>query len=114
MTDRSADAEAEVVAFEIRLRTIRRLEDVSGAEILIAQELEPGARHLVRAPFGDDADGRAGIATEFGGGVVRDQLEFLHRFDVRQDQYRAAPRAAADRYTIDHGVVAARTVSVGV
>src|SRR5208282_3587266 len=58
----------------------RGAEGVDGLEIAITQVSEDVTVEIVRSGTGDDVDDSTGGAAVFGGVIVGDDLELLHRF----------------------------------
>ncbi len=113
--DGTAEAPAEVVLVEVRLRrVVQRLEVGLRPHVVVPVEREPAAADHVRPAARHEADRRAGVAAEVGRRIVRDDLEFLDGFRVGHDQDRARPGAAVDAESVDHGVVRAAALAAGV
>src|SRR5690242_9676876 len=76
--DRTSDCSAVLIQTD---RGALRREEISGVENIVLQRLENTAMKLVRSRPSRHGDNAAGRMPVFGGIVVRNDPEFLHRVD---------------------------------
>ena len=110
--DRSANASAELVVSQLRLRAsgdgIFFREEVPGVQHVVPEELVSGAVDFVCAGLDGDVD-LSGAAAELGAVVLVHEPKFLDRVDGRRDRRRLKARIVV-LDAIDHvGVVGAAT-----
>ena len=100
--DRPPGGESELIALEVGLFLIDRIEVPAGVEIVAAMELEQRSAEAVGAGFRDRVDHRAGVTAELRAERVGQHLELADRLDAKDV---AGGAARLVELIVQHGAV---------
>ena len=109
--NRPAEDTAKLMPRELRLRLVRRIEEVPRIQCRVAMELEYRPGITVRARSRDGIEHAAGRASEFCRVRVGQDLELEHRFDTEQHAGGRAGSFVVD--VVDVGAVQQEAVHLG-